>query len=384
MKRLTNLSLVLLLILGTMFVISCEKDPDDPPDGTTNPQNISYTGYKEARLFTLTITETEETRTYSPKPGDTYTLTSTNTGGSPLTSSGEVYAVNNNGAVLQLKSTGATTFDLTATVTDTYLQSLSGIMSWTGTTGETAPGALTQTAGEAEPDLNLCDYYVFVDLMGSAPNQMTAVMVLNIAATQIDPLPTVQVKINNNNLSFLNSDEYEEGGEWFFEWYFYWGTAVEDGNTYSITLTVGDNVKTDNIKIVSTPAVSTTPTNFNPTQLFTYNWILTPNEDSRMQGAEYEWNTFNDWSDGVETISLLPGDRAWSIPANTLPSNWSATNSNLYFTLLEANYTITGNTAFVSNKRVEKNFEAPASPSRRAIGQRELARKLVDIVKKGK
>jgi len=371
MKRFANLSLILLLIFGTLFVISCEKDPTDPENTL---DDITYTGYKDATLYTLKITQAEpKSKVYAPQIDDTYTLTSAG-----KTSNGTIHNIN--GSLLYLKSEGAESYDLTATVSGNHLQNLSGIISWTSGS-EAAPGNLTATAGEAEPPFNLCDYYVFLDLTGAAPAQMTYVTVQNISSTQLQPIPTVQVKIGTTNLTYLDSDEYQADGEWYFEWYFYWINDIVAGTTYNITLQVDDDVKTSDLKIVYTPVVTTNPANFVPTQTMTYNWTLT--ENAREQGVLFDWNAFDVWAPAVQEITLAPSARTWSIAANTVPSTWNAATGTVDFTLIEVNYTITGNTAFVSNSMVSKYFEPPTAPTR-SIDERDIARKLVKIIKNGK
>jgi len=373
MKTLTNLALLLLLILSTMFIVSCEKTTDP----AVTAEKAIYTGYSGDILYTLTITEVPgAARAYAPKKDDTYTLTSEG-----KTSSGIVNDVKNSGSTIELKADGDNAI-LTATVSGNWLSFLDGIISWSTGSGDQAPGPLTQTPGEVEPDIDLCDYYVYVESIGLAPNNTAIVIVENVSATFVQDLPFVWVKINQSDLTYTPdfNEDYQDPvtGLYHFEWHFYWLVGVTPGTTYTVELTVDEDVKTSNLKIVYAPVVTTSPANFNHANPMTYNWTI---EDfARKQRVLFQWNSAMDGIDEQE-YSLQPHINSWIIPSDMgIPANWAF----VYFTLEESNYNVVGNTGFISYVSVEKNFQSSGGGAPRVREENELRRNFTKMLRNGK
>jgi len=185
--------------------------------------------------------------------------------------------------------------------------------------------------------------------------------------------PTISVKIDNNNLTFVYLEEYQADGMWYLSWRFFWSTAVVSGNTYGVLLNVDGNEKTSNLNIVYTPEVFTNPANFNHSQAMTYNWTLSQN--SQLQAVYFGWSAWSGYQDEVE-YALSPSDRMWVVPANTVLSDWEFVG----FALVEANYQVVGNTVFISSSLVTKDFTSMVT--HRDISERERMRRIISLIRK--
>ncbi len=136
-KTFKLLGFIALAVVIGFSIASCGDDDED--DGTSDPTSVTYNGTADGVVYKLEIKAAGKA-VYSPKAGDTYTLTVTPAAGTAKTSTGTVTAAGN---PLTLKPIGVTgTFTVTVD-TSGAITNMSGTITFTDNTSQQAPTALT-------------------------------------------------------------------------------------------------------------------------------------------------------------------------------------------------------------------------------------------------
>jgi len=348
MKTLTNLTLILLLIISTLFVISCEKTTD--PDGTSQGK-ITYIGHTSVREFTLVVDEILETRAYTiPKVDDEYTLKSRVPSTSTTrTKTGTIAAVDTtNAEYIEIRLVpSADTSNLRVRVSRVAPVGMTGIYGtvvWSdgGTPnteafllpliiGELVPSVadntLTAVVTSAAGAMNNCEFLVNVMIDGlnslTTKVELTAISTTSINSEQV----AVDVQSTIGNFLFIQTSQDQEGGKYYRVWQL---TCINDftpGSSIDITLIHnGTPLATEMLSMVYIPTFVNPPTTFNRAVANTFNWTIS--SYSEKQQAICQWLSSSGYDE--QLFPLAYNAVTCPVPANTVPSDWSRVWFDVY------------------------------------------------------
>jgi len=388
MKRFTNLTLIMLLMLSTMLVISCEKTTD--PD----PETITYIGHTATRQFDLVITELiEESRAYTPKVGDSYSLTSGN-----LTKTGTITEVGTDGGftVLRLVPTSDTN-NLRANVAANGLHGIYGNnIVWNNNTSESVPMALMpgvlvpSTADftvqiqvtDDNAQLAACEFLVDIQHIGAATDPASRIEFTAISNVSINPETiTVDLQSSLGNFIFATTTQNQEDGKYHRLWRFSSVNGFPQASTIEVTVNGIGTIASDIIEMVYIPT-NLTPATFSHATATTFGWTLTASSDK--QYAIFEWDSAMLY-DNIFNITLQPNDRTWVRPTTApyvVPADWA----HVYFDLYEINSKLVGtNLTLTSSRQETKTYTAGgAAPASRNVDETEHSIRIYNLTRNSK
>ena len=205
--------------------------------------------------------------------------------------------------------------------------------------------ALTATGGGGGGDLDQLlynDYVVWVGFDDDDEDEewygwYVDVVVNNYTGSGV---PSVTLSINNQNISWDDEDYYDDG----YGYCEAWGlnhSFFKYGATLSMKLTVNGVSRTGNLKLTN-PVTITTKTKFNNTQNYKIDWTTSANPTVHV--FAYDWWDKNENEGGWDNKYLQGSARSYTLPANTIPSNWYEG----YFGIHAVNYVASNDVTFLS------------------------------------
>jgi len=193
--------------------------------------------------------------------------------------------------------------------------------------------------------------------------------------------PPMTVRVNGTTCQYDEVDFWEDDdGVYHYTGYFIYTTPFVGGSTYSVYVNIDGVSATGNVVMPYTPNVIHPPS-FNHEQPMSFAWTLgnsATGNSAMIQQLYIEYETV-DWGWGDIADGMINAStRAYIIPANTVPSNWSY----LYFDLGELNAVFSGNTAFVAVAYYETLFASGANDAvRRGGTSRDSKRDMWRVVR---
>jgi len=180
----------------------------------------------------------------------------------------------------------------------------------------------------------------------------------------VRPIPIIDVNIRINNTACENRENWsgqdeEDGLYYYYGVFAYTPSLFIDGTAYSVAVTVDGVPFTGSVTMAHTPVV-TAPDTFVPTQPMTFNWTMggTP----MIQELYIEYYTMNGQWDYLTSGPINPSLTTFTIPADTVPSNWVF----LDFHLDVLNVSISNMTVFVAARGNGKNYSNDAVGAERS------------------
>ena len=154
-------------------------------------------------------------------------------------------------------------------------------------------------------------------------------------------VPSVTLSINNQNISWNDVDWDDYYGEGYYWAYGLNHSFFKYGATLSMKLTVNGVSRTGNLKLTN-PVTITTKTKFNNTQNYKIDWTTSANPTVHV--FAYDWWDKNENEGGWDNKYLQGSARSYTLPANTIPSNWYEAEFGIH----AANYVASNDVTFLS------------------------------------